>query len=471
MDYHRVRKEEIKLKNLEQAKRLANKYDPDHKTIILLPGGGGSLLKRTTKRFDKPSPVSFKYDDVWIDLGILPPSRDAREMKIEDNGHDKGSHIIRADGALDFLVVVYDGTKKYFRLRDYNYFEYGFDWRRSLFESAKLLREFLEEFRDLVMSRGESNPLSNTTLICHSHGGLVAILYLQDIFQGLNPTSSAVSQWIDKMITVGTPFYANSGHIKRYYEGEKQLHLFYDKKELAKIMSTMPGPYIFMYLDKETYDRDSTKLGLSEYPMIDAKDPAIELDPYNPANKDRLPDWVSADHIKQAKKTRHEFTKKLPASVRKRIYHVRGVKNKKTPIRLRWKQITHPYDPYLQKVPLRIKKEDRGPGDGTVPAWAARLAQIPEGTNGRVYDLKKAKDHMGLMEHEETLEVIRFIVENDRLPKYMSVKNKKYLGVTAASYGTLKNFQRDLASGAIKLTDKEACDPKIWRAIINGMST
>jgi hypothetical protein len=118
-------------------------------------------------------------------------------------------------------------------------------------------------------------------------------------------------------------------------------------------------------------------------------------------------------------------------------------------------------------VPIKVKKEDRGPGDGTVPAWAARLAQIPD---DRVYNLKKAKKHMDLMEHEETLNVIRFIVENNRLPKYMAVKNTKFLGVKAASYGTLKNFMHDLQDGTIKITDKEASDPKIWRAIIEDMS-
>lgn len=469
MDYHKIRIQEIKLKNLDQAKKLAHKYDPDHKTIILLPGGGGSLLKRTTKRFDKPSPVPFKYDDVWIDKGIFPPTKDALKLKIDADGRDKGSRIIRADGALDYLIVVYDGTKKYFKLRDYNYFEYGFDWRRPLSECANLLEEFLAEFKNLVMSTGEANPLSNTTLICHSHGGLIATLFLQNIFHGETVNSSKVGEWIDKVITVATPFYANSGQIKRYYIGEKKLHLLlYDKKELAKIMGSMPGPYIFLYLDKETFDRDGAKLGLSEYPMIDADDPNIELDPYDPNSKNRFPSWVSSKYLLDAKKARHKYTRTLPKAVRDRIYHIRGVENNKTANRLRWKRISHPYDPYLQKVPIKVTKEDRGPGDGTVPAWAARLAQIPD---DRVYDLKKAKKHMDLMEHEETLNVIRFIVENNRLPKYMAVKNTKFLGVKAASYGTLKNFMHDLQDGTIKITDKEASDPKIWRAIIEDMST
>jgi len=468
MDYDKIRKEEIKLKNLNSAKKLARKYNPNHKTIILLPGGGGSLLERSTKRFDKPSPVSFEYNDVWIDKGIFPPSKDALKMKINPNGRDKGGHIIRASGALDYLIVVYDGTKEFFRLRDYNYFEYGFDWRRPLSECAELLGEFLDEFQRLVILRGYVNPLSNTTLICHSHGGLVATMFLQNIFQGLNPTPGAVSKWIDKVITVGTPFYANSGHIKRYYEGEKKLHLLlYDKKELARIMGSMPGPYIFLYLDKETYDKDGSKLGLSKYPMVDADDPNIELDPYDPSSADRYPSWINSQYLRDAKKARQEYTRTLPKAVKNRIYHIRGVMDKKTPNRLRWKKITHPYDPYLQKVPIRVKKEDRGAGDGSIPAWAARLAQI---TDEQVYDLRVAKDHMSLMEHEETLNVIRFIVENNRLPKYMSVKNTKFLGVKAASYGTLKNFMRDMENGTIKITDEEVSDPRILRSIMEGMA-
>lgn len=468
MDYHKVRKEEIELKNLNQARRLANKYDPDHKTIILLPGGGGSLLKRSTEPYNKTSATSFDYDDVWIDIGILPPTCDALDLKISDQGRDKGGHIIRASGALDFLIVVYDGTKEYFNLLDYNYFEYGFDWRRPLEECADLLEKFLTEFKDRVMVRGMENPLKSTTLICHSHGGLIASLFLQNIFHGINPTPGAVSQWIDKVITVGTPFYANSGHIKRYYYGEEKLHLLsYDKKKLAQTMSSMPGPYIFLYLDRETYDRDGAKLGLTEYPIVDANDPTIELDLYDPVNKNRFPSWVKSQFIEDAKNVRHKFTRTLSKSVRDRIYHIRGVE-KKTPVKLRLYQIPSPFEPDNHDLPIYVKNIDKGPGDGTVPAWGARLAQIPD---EQVYDLRVAKNHMDLMEHEETLNVMRFVVENDRLPKKMPAKDAKYVGVKSASDNTLAKLAADLNNGTIKQTDTRATDPKVWRAIINGMST
>ena len=98
----------------------------------------------------------------------------------------------------------------------------------------------------------------------------------------------------------------------------------------------------------------------------------------------------------------------------------------------------------------------------------ARLAQIPD---EQVYDLRVAKNHMDLMEHEETLNVMRFVVENNRLPKTMPAKDTKYVGVKSASDNTLAKLAVDLNNGTIKQTDKRASDPKLWRAIINGMST
>jgi hypothetical protein len=196
--------------------------------------------------------------------------------------------------------------------------------------------------------------------------------------------------------------------------------------------------------------------------MVDSREPNVDVDPYDPSSFGRFPRWINTQYIKDAKKAREEFTKKLSKTVRDRIYHIRGVKENKTPVKLRWEDIDgSTYNPKKDMVPIRVKKEDRG-------AWAARLAQVDD---KRVYDLKKAKNHMDLMEHEETLDVIRFVVENNRLPKNMPVKNKKFLGVKSASDGTLEKFIVNLDKGTIKFTDKEVSDPKIWRAVINGMST
>ncbi len=66
---------------------------------------------------------------------------------------------------------------------------------------------------------------------------------------------------------------------------------------------------------------------------------------------------------------------------------------------------------------------------------------------------------------------MRFVVENDRLPKTMAANDTKYVGVKSASDNTLAKLTVDLKNGTIKQTDSRATDPKVWRAIINGMST
>ncbi|MCZ6685160.1 MAG: hypothetical protein O6849_04145, partial [Candidatus Dadabacteria bacterium] len=379
----------------------------------------------------------------------------------------------------------YDGTKAYFRSLGFNYKEFGFDWRRPIAEWAVKLKEFLTMFRDGVMANNHPNPLPKTTLICHSHGGLIATQFLQDLFYGKNVDEDDVNQWIKQVITVGTPFYANSNHIKRYYKGEKALPnwVYRKKRRLAKTMASMPGPYIFLYLDKETYERDKDilskgKYPLDGYPMVDADNENIELDPYDESNIGRFPPWVKREYLKAAKKARHEYLKELPDAVKERIFHLRGVKNEKTLIRLRWKNINgseyNPDDPENDESPIKVdENEDYGSGDGTVPAWAARMAQIPDGKGGRVYDLKRADDHTYLMEHEETLYVLFFIIRKQRLPLTMNIKDTKFVGVKAESRSSVERFMRTLEGKsedqAEKMLKEKAKNPKFVRAVMEAI--
>ena len=475
MEYHEVRLQELKANNLRRAKELVDDYLSDQDTVIMLPGGGGSELLQSDKSYAKKTPGKFIYDPVWIDIGIVNPFKpDAYELFIKDNGRDERDRIIIPKGSLNYSVKAYDGTKKYFRSLKYNYKEFGFDWRRPIAEWAGFLEEFLTIFRDGVMANNHPNPLPRTTLICHSHGGLIAIQFLQKIFYGKDVNEHDVSQWIDRVITVGTPFYANSNHIKRYYRGEKALpESIYKKKRLAKTMGSMPGPYIFLYLDKESYENDKNTLSndrhpLIGYPVIDADDQNIEVDPFEESSFRRFPPWVNREYLKAAKEARHEYLKELPDAVKDRIFHLRGINNEKTLIKLRWRNINgSAYDPENGGSPIKAKDEDYGPGDGTVPAWGARLAQIPL---DRIYDLKKAKEHRDLMEHEETLKVMEFIIREKRLPIKMDVKNTKYVGVKTESRPSVSNFLLGLEGKtkeqAKTMIEEKAKNPEFVRAII-----
>ena len=474
MDYDEVRLFELKKNNRTRAESLVEDYMPKQDTVIMLPGGGGSELLQSDESFKKKSPGQFKYNDpVWIDSGIVW-KRDAYELFIKDDGRDERNRFIIPKGSMNYSIEAYDGTKAYFRSLGFNYKEFGFDWRRPIAEWAVKLKEFLTMFRDGVMANNHPNPLPKTTLICHSHGGLIATQFLQDLFYGKNVDEDDVNQWIKQVITVGTPFYANSNHINRYYKGEKALpNWIYKKKRLAKTMASMPGPYIFLYLDKETYDRDGSELGLTEYPMIDAETGNI-ADPYDKVNRPRFPDWVKPEYLKAAKKARHSYLKELPDAVKERIFHLRGVKNEKTLNRLRWRNIDGPnYDPKTGRSPIDDKDVDKGPGDGTVPAWAARMAQIPDGKGGRVYDLKRADDHTYLMEHEETLYVLFFIIRKQRLPLKLDIKDTKFVGVKAEKRSKVESFMRSLEGKSKKQKEKmlkeKAKNPRFVRAMIEAI--
>ena len=54
-----------------------------------------------------------------------------------------------------------------------------------------------------------------------------------------------------------------------------------------------------------------------------------------------------------------------------------------------------------------------------MPFWAARLVQTP---SNQIYSLKTASDHGSLVEHEETLQVLQRLIEDDRLPKPVTIK-------------------------------------------------
>ncbi len=74
MSYNAVRRNEIRNQNIRHVGELVKVYDPNKKTVILLPGGMGSQLERTVKPYKENNPAPFKkYETVWIDIGIHLP--------------------------------------------------------------------------------------------------------------------------------------------------------------------------------------------------------------------------------------------------------------------------------------------------------------------------------------------------------------------------------------------------------------
>ncbi len=459
MGYHEARTLEIRDAHATRVKEFIRTYRPGRPTVVMLPGGLGSQLDRSDTRYRDDIPIPFfKYDPVWIDLGLLF-NDDALKLEIRKDNRDKGSHIIIPDGPLRFLIKPYDRTEQYFRdERRYNYVVFGFDWRRDIGEAAGFLEDFLRHIRDAVRQRHDGeDPLANTTLLCHSHGGLVAKVFLH--------RPGAIRRSIGRVITVATPFYGNSTHIQRYYHGEAALNTLHGRGTVARITATFPGPYIFLYLDTETWRDQGAKLGLDEYPMRDAATGA-PADPYDPANFGRYPNWVRREFIRKAARLLHTIALPLPPSAQSRMFHIRSGNNNGTFTRLTWAPVTGAdFDPDEDELPIG---GDAGPGDGTVPTWSARLAQTPD---ERVYDLSLARDHQDILEHRETLEVVNHIIENDSLPDAVRVADEIYGGAKPkASEAELQLFLSEIAAGTATRNDPRATDEAMLNKLVEEMN-
>ena len=459
MGYHEARTLEIRDAHATRIKEFVRAYRPARPTVVMLPGGLGSQLDRSDTRYRDDVPIpSFKYDPVWIDLGLLF-NEDALKLEIRRDGRDKGNHIIIPDGPLRFLIKPYDRTERYFREEPrYNYIVFGYDWRRDIGESAGFLEDFLRHMREAIRARhGGEDPLPNTTLLCHSQGGLVAKVFLH--------RPGIISRSIGRVITVATPFYGTSTQIQRYYHGVAVLNTLHGRKRIARISGTLPAPYIFLFLDRSTWEEYGAQLGLADYPMRDAETGA-PADPYDPANFSRYPKWVRRGFVRKAARLLHTIARPLPAIAQAPIFHIRSGNNNDTFTGLTWAPVAGAdFDPDEDELPIGGVT---GQGDGTVPTWSARLAHTPD---ERVYDLNLAWDHQALLEHRETLEVVTHIIEHDRLPGAVHVADEIYGGhKPKASDAELQRFLTEVAAGTATRNDPRATDESMLNKLVEEIS-
>lgn len=434
-------------------KEFVKRYRLKKPTVVLLAGGMGSQLDRSPAPYQGEPIDLSNYHTVWMDPGLFFEG-DTLKLEIDDQGQDKDGHIIVPNGPLRFLVNAYDGTKRYFDDQKYNYVEFGYDWRRPIEEAAGYLEMFLNLMRNSVFEHHREDPLPNVTLLCHSQGGLVAKVFLHRIVD--------VSNWLRYVITVGTPFYGTSTHMRRYFIGQPPLNTLHGKKVVARVASTMPGPYTLMFIDKDTYDRDGQALGLQKYPIFDA-DNEEPTDPYDQRMFDRYPGWVNRDFIAQARQIRQTISYTLPEPVSQKMYHVRSALDTDTPTMLKWSQLPDGFDPDKFDQSPVTPADTTGGGDGTVPAWSARLAQTD---NERIHDLEKAKVHSYLLEHEETLEVVTSVIESGRLPDTITAKDELFGSpIERRSPEELNQFLQDIKESRTGRDDPRAYDEGIWKGI------
>jgi PGAP1-like protein len=380
-----------------QLESFINGFTPGKPNVILLPGGMGSQLERTSQPF--PTSPNVINDVVWMDLGIV--AGDALTLEIDNEGRDYKSHVTGAHGPFSFIgMTPYNELEDFARNEEWNYCVFGFDWRRSLAESAGNFQRFIENFDSGVKEKYGSSqePIKALTVVCHSMGGLVCTDALR------NPNFARLG--FQAIVTIATPFYGTSTHQERYFRGVESLNDLnsYNRETVVRIIATLPGPYTLMLLPRVIYDRDGASLGLTRYPQYD-HDNGTDADPYDSAMMDRWPRPVR-DHTQflvQARDELRRVAEPIDKVIAPAFHNVRSSLDNTTAVELKWKNINGDVIPAgsspLTGVP--------GPGDGTVPAWSAFHAHC-RATNR--HELASAKAHGELLEHPEVLTLIKSFV-------------------------------------------------------------
>jgi pimeloyl-ACP methyl ester carboxylesterase len=405
----------------------ANPPNPHRQTVILFPGGLGSRLMRADVPYRSGAQGQvFNYSCVWLDCSVLTGA--ALDLQMQGD-IDLDNTFIIADGFVHFALAdikPYDGFIQWCTDRNLDWFVYGWDWRRRPDLSVKFfLNKFLPTFRQRVQAACGADPLQNCTLIGHSFGGMVVKLIMNDP----NPL---VDQ-IKRAVTVATPFYGYPGQVHRYFEGEPKLN-FEGTERVTRVISSLRGGYVLMFLDKDTYDRDRNALAadpeypLDNYPSLDASNSAIVADAYDPkthGKKVRYPKnfgFLSTE-LAPAKEAYQQVAAPLSAARNQKFFNVRAVKFENGTVvndtinSVRWSWISKNFKPGTDATPIR--DEYVCPGDGVIPAWSARLVTAPA---GNVRTLTGDLEHMDLMNAAEVQDELSNILE---LPQMMMMRRGK----------------------------------------------
>jgi len=451
LDYGTARDLLLRASYRQQIKKVVARYRRGRPTMVLLPGGMGSQLERSPRQHDGSVPAFDSFDPVWIDQGIILQG-DGLKIEIDAAGRDIDGFFVIPNGPLDFLVRGYDRTAEWAALNGFNYAVFGYDWRRPINEAAAYLGFFLDVLRKEVIAQRGEDPAPRTVLVGHSQGGLVTQMFVQMV---------VLTEFANAVVTVGTPFYGAWNHGDRYYVGQSPLDILHTKREVARIASTLPGPYVLMPLDKAIFARDWRAIGFGsagDYPVLDRKTKA-PTDIYDPNNLGRFPVWIRPDLLSRALQEKQQVSAPMPAALAARLWNL-GSLQADTPDVLLWRKLPKNFDPDRDGTGFEGKSRSIG-GDGTVPGWSAFHAYTPLEHRVR---LTRADDHTFLMEHDEVLEWLGRKLQPDVLSSLPTPSQRSLSGV-AAPVADVRSMVEDIREGRADRTDSRLDQSEYWRGM------
>jgi hypothetical protein len=340
---------------------------------------------------------------------------------------DRGDRIIVSDCAVGILgATPHDGLVAWCANNNIGLFVFPWDWRRRLDETVKFfVGTFLPAFRARVLAASRPDPLARFSLVGHSFGGMIVNL----ILRGNDPIVANMTQ----ALTVATPFYGYQGQVHRWFEGDAYVNGVFPfpvgifKQEMMETIASLPALYTLHFLDEVTYNNSANHspptaqdpdFPLPCYPSMDATNPKLRADAYNPQTNGslvRYPAMTGFDscELDYARAQFQLMAAPMDPPVLKKFYNIRGVRtedDEQTPISdtkggVTWNWIQTNFDsadtsPIVDGAPV--------PGDGTQPAWTARLA-----TNdpSRIITVKGSDiEHICMMNHARVLDAIAAIL-------------------------------------------------------------
>jgi pimeloyl-ACP methyl ester carboxylesterase len=380
---------------------LAMHEDPNRNPVIVIPGLLGSKL------VDEDT-----GDRVWgtFGLGQVDPNTPtgARQFALPMGKGKKLEELrdhVKSDGALDRVVVNFLGIplelNAYYNIlqtlgvggyRDeelgiagaidygenhYTCFQFAYDWRRDIVESAKELDHFIKTRAQYVQKETEKRfgikmAKVKFDIVAHSMGGLVARYYLRYGAADLPEDGSlpkltwAGAEHVEHLVIIGTPNAGSMDSLEDLIHGASVDSLF--PRYPAAVLSTMPSMYELL-----PRGRHSPLLRADGEPVTDLYDPELWksqqwglADPkQDPILKFLLPDIESAeqrreialDHQAKALRRARQFTSALdlpakpPDSLKLLLIAGDSEETKKTA---------------QMDTAGGIKIVGNGPGDGTV---------------------------------------------------------------------------------------------------------
>jgi hypothetical protein len=239
---------------------------------------------------------------------------------------------------------------------------------------------------------------------------------------------------------------------------------FEGRRRITEVISSMPGGYVLLYLDADTYHAVSAQLrcdregySLLSYPSMDADDPSETADPYNPTpknNKVRYPQACGFLPIELTKGLHAYKAVAAPLSgpASDKFFNIRGVQTlngkdlNATVCAQTWQRIAGTFDPDNPAPQWPIKDVTQCPGDGVIPAWSARLVGNKNVITVKGDDL----EHMDMMKEPDVQAQLRKILGLPMKAKRPSVAKPKL-----ATSAEVSEFVNELARQKEKFVDEQ----------------